>query len=184
MTMKMLDAGGIRPIAGSTTGAYELVGGLDGLASMPPRVFAGRAVKLLDYGQWYSRLPDGIEWRFVWIDRDPLEQARSNVKFLSLLAPELMVDAAEATERFAESYVADRQRLLDWYLVRGDVLVSSFEAILADPAAEAARFAEFLPTLDPVAAAAVCISRSASCAPDLAVELAITGVANSQSEHE
>lgn len=173
LTMRMLHAGGIPPVTGSSPGSYELSGGLEQLASMPPRQLAGRAVKLLDYGQWFPYLPAGIDWRFIWLDRNPTEQAKSTVKFMSFLMPGMLRRDRGAIRRLAKSYRSDRPRLLGWYRSRGDVLVSSFEAILADPSAEAARFAEFLPTLDAVAAAEVPLTRSAACAADLAVEIAL-----------
>lgn len=172
MTMRMLDAGGINPVEGSAPVSYEL-GNLDLVRRMPASALAGRAVKLLDYAAWYGELPTYVPWRFIWLDRKPMEQARSNVKFISMI--EGITLPPTAPGKLAASFRDDRPKLLRWYSSRGDLLVSSFEAILADPVGEAARFAEFIPGLDSSAAAAIPTARSAACAPGLDAELEAIG---------
>src|SRR5437868_14126670 len=83
MTMRMLDAGGLPPISGSSPGSYELAG-LDNLSARATGDFIGHAVKLLDFVQWYGveGLP-AVPWRFVWLHRDHRQQARSFSKFTS-----------------------------------------------------------------------------------------------------
>jgi len=60
--------------------------------------------------------------------------------------------------------------LLAWYQLRGEVLTTSFEAILADPLNEAERLSEFL-LIDASAAASVVMARPSTCAPDLSFEM-------------
>lgn len=168
MTMRMLEAGGIAPVEGSSPGSYELRGGLEGFRWVDPAALDGRAVKLLDYGAWFGELP-AAQWRFIWLDRDPTEQARSHVKFMGAVGGVELPPAAVA--KLANSFRADRPKLLRWYRSRGELLVTSFEAILGDPGREAVRLAAFVPGLDEFLAAAVPTERSPKCAPDLAFEL-------------
>lgn len=170
MLMRMLDVGGIPPVVGSASISYELRGGLADFSSMPTALLDGHAVKLLDYGQWFGDLglPD-LDWRFIWSDRDPVQQARSNVKLMNAIG---VPDLGKKAERImTRSYRNDRAELLRYYSGRGQVLVTSFEDLLSDPSFETARLAEFLPELGVVQAAVVPTERSAKCAPDLAFEM-------------
>ena len=80
MVTEMLAAGGV-PLATTTNlTSYEI--DLDALPNLGPDDFAGRAVKLLDMlHQGFTIPTDGIDWRFIWIDRNAREQALSIYKF-------------------------------------------------------------------------------------------------------
>jgi len=169
--MRMLDEGGIAPVPGSSDRAYEF-SGFPGLAMS---MTTGRAVKLLDAilredDGW--RLPPAPSWRFVWMDRNPVEQARSMRKFLEqiVLGERL---PARTVKNLAGSYMRDRERTLALYAERGPVYVASFEDVLADPDGQASRLAEWLApdlSLDVKTAAAAVHRRPGKCRPDLHYE--------------
>lgn len=165
MVMAMLNAGGCPPVAGSHSGTFEVANVAAALQS--PFALPGHAVKLLDAVLW-DWLPSSPEWRFVWVDRDPTQQARSMVKFASLIMGRPLEPGAEQV--FAASYTADRPVALAGLKRLGPVLVLRYEDVLADPLKAARALRRFWPTLDTIAAAAVVHDRTGECRPDLAVE--------------
>lgn len=175
MVMAMLAAGGIRPVAGSAAGSHEL----KNFGSLPALLADdnGReAVKVLDLiGS--ARLPVG-EWRFVWIDRSPMEQALSTVKFLTVIGgEEFSEEQFDLTiNRLAWSYRRDRPAVLGAYRKAGPVLELEFERVLAQPRKAAKRLARLVGgDFDVDAAAAVVHRRVSGCLPDCSVEEALTG---------
>jgi len=167
MLMTMLVAGGCPP-GNAQHPPYE--GDLGVLHDGRP--LAGACVKLLDSVAYYG-VPDAPAWRFVWLDRDPIQQARSQVKLLRAVAPGI-VDG-DPTAQFASSYHRDRMPTISAYRDHGEVLVLRYERILLDPQAAAWTLRDKVwPTLDVDAAARVVHSRSGRCRPDLAVEAALT----------
>jgi hypothetical protein len=171
MLMRMLDAGGVPPVVGSSARGYELIGGLDTLHQVAHADLAGRSVKLLDYMRWYSELPL-VPWRFIWSDRDGEQQAKSTLKLLQVTTPAEQI-APDAWQRLAASYAGDRRDLLAYLRSTGPTLVVSYEKVLARPRRQAARIAAFLGSddFDVGAAAAVVHRRTSRCAPDLAYEM-------------
>lgn len=172
MVMAMLKAGGVPPVIGSDSRSYEL-SDLGGLWAMADEFIRGRSVKLLDSAA-YLEVPLADEWRFVWIDRDPGQQAKSLVKFARRLLGVDIPDAEGAVKRFAASYASDRASTLNLYRAAGKVLVLKYEAVLADPLKAARALRRLVPHLDVMAGAAVVHRRSPDCRPDLSFEL--TGV--------
>jgi hypothetical protein len=170
MVMTMLGAGGIPPVPGADSRSHELDFAL--AAELAPAVLAARAVKLLDsilYPE-HAPLPSARRWMFVWLDRDPHQQARSQVKLLHGIG--LRVPAI-AVKKLEESYAADRPRALAALCDLGPVHVDRYERALSDPAAFAADLAAFLGPelpLDPSAAASVIHRRDARCASTLEFE--------------
>lgn len=166
MLMQMLRAGGV-PIAGDVhPGSLELVGGIQASRTLD---LAGKAVKLLDSVTYYG-LPAAPSWRFVWLDRDPVEQGRSHLKFVrALAADEDLTGVSVAT--FAASYSRDRATVIGDYRAAGCVLVMRYERVLMHPGAAARKLAKHIwPGLDVDAAAAVVHDRDGRCRPDLSVE--------------
>lgn len=101
MTMQMLVAGGLPP-GNATEPPYEgdpkaLIG----------RNLAGRCVKLLDpCGTAAAVAGPTAGWRFIWLDRDPLEQAHSYLKLLKSMAP--VTGASFTPQQVANTYARDR----------------------------------------------------------------------------
>lgn len=163
MVMTMLDAGGLRP-AGDVTATYELAG-LEGIAAHIP--CPGRSVKLLEYG--IHEPPPSGEWHFVWLDRDPFQQAISQLKFARLIAG-LRV-SSDAVNDLAASLVRDRPRALSALRKQGSVLVLQYEQVLANASRAVRQLAKVAPdSWDRDAAVKAVHDRSPGCLPDCAVE--------------
>jgi len=173
MLMAMLDAAGVRPVIGSAARSYELDSLSPGLAGLSVGDLAGRAVKLLDYALWDNPATwPSTKWRFVWCDRDPEEQAASQIKFFGALGL-LQIGPEESLAPLRESLVRDRPKALAAYRTVGDLLVVSYDDVLARPTLLAGEIVEFLGyPCDVEAAAAQVHNRSGKCLPDLAFELA------------
>lgn len=176
MAMSMLVAGGCPPVDDATDPPYELANAR--LAHHLP--LAGRCVKLLDSATYCGlpRPPAG-GWRFVWLDRDPVQQAISLLKMLTGFG-NVSADqvASDAVDRLVASFARDRPRLLGMLRQAGPVLVLDYETVLAQPRKTAKLLRrEVWPALDVDAAAAVVHRRDGTCRPDLSVEAALTGTA-------
>lgn len=163
MVMTMLVAGGAAP-GGATEPPYE--GDMDAIYAADQ---TGKVVKLLDHPTLLG-VPYARNWRFVWLDRDPFEQARSYAKFVRAAGIELN---AVKLARLVESYERDQPKVLGQLRRHGPVLVLRYERILANPRRAARRLREVWPRLDVNAAAAVVHARDGRCRPDLSAEIAI-----------
>lgn len=165
MVMAMLDAGGVKPVAGSAPLSYEL----PGLEALEGCDLAGKTVKLLDGIQYYD-LPEAT-WRFIWLDRDVKQQAKSFVKFGSAVLGDLFQAGADVEAAIAESYVRDRPTTLAGYRARGLLLTLRYEDVLARPLTAAAQIRRTVaPQLDIERAASAVHVRTGECKPDLAFE--------------
>lgn len=172
MVMQMLDAGGLPPVDGTQPGSYELPG-IDIVYQRGPAYFEGRAVKLLDAPLRFGA-PLASSWQFVWLDRDRMEQAKSQVKFFDLIVGERL--PPEAVGIFADSYAVDRPKVLGFLRRTGHVLVLRYEDVLRYPLKAAKHLRKVFPDLDVQAAAAVVHERDGACRPDCAVEFASVSV--------
>lgn len=163
MMMAMLDAGGLPPIEGSAPVSYEL----RSLEAALDAATYRHAVKLLDAVLHFD-IPAG-DWKFIWLDRDHKQQAKSQVKFAEALGVRMAPNAARV---FADSYKQDRPLALAALHALGDVLVVNYETVLASPKQTSTRIADFL-ALDvvPGLMARVVHKRDGRCRPDLAFEL-------------
>lgn len=179
MVMEMLNAGGIRPVDGSQERSHELDSDVqDWLAQAPPQP-ADRAVKILDAA---LRWPELVHARtdfalFVWLDRDPIEQARSMLKLLRYIG----VTGRASVHDLAESFARDRDRTLDLLRAhpRADVVELSYEQVLEAPfdgavILGAAVWSASGQLLDCDDAADAVHQRTGACKPGLLFEL--TGV--------
>ncbi len=173
MMMRMLAAGGCAPVAGAENPPHESTN-LRTLWSMSPRQLEGRAVKLLNAPMLYNSVPVAHEWRFVWLDRNPLEQARSHIKFLTGIGGVSIQDVPGAVAKFAASYGSDRPRIVPLLRRNGPVLVMRYERILEHPHRAAKQLRLIWPDLDTDKAAAVVHDRDGTCRPDLSEELRIS----------
>lgn len=164
MVMGMLVAGGARCNVPPTHEEWPL----------PEYAELGQAVKLLDIFRHHP-LPLAPAWSFVWLDRDPVQQGRSHIKFGNAMAGLDLPD--EAALAYAASYAKDRPGCLSFLRAHGSVLVLQYERILTAPRKAAKALREVYPALDVTAAAAVVHPRDGACRPDLSVELAVRGAA-------
>lgn len=172
MLMSMLVAGGCPP-ANDHRPPYE-----GDPANLTGRDLAGQCVKLIHGGR-VAEVPHGPtrNWTFVWLDRDPVEQARSHVKFLRAVAPVTGAGPVGGDEvlipTLAASYAADRPALLGQLRRIGPVLVLDYGRIVAQPR-KASRLLrrDVWPGLDVDAAAVQVQDRDPRCSTDVSTELA------------
>lgn len=169
--MQLLWAGGA-PVAGPAP-AFEdcrLGPGTTDVAWV--RAQRGRVLKWIDPSR--SRLPVDITSRTIWLDRAPKDQARSQIKMLRMLTPDMAsIGGGPSVSAFARSLKRDRAPTIAALRKRGPVLVVTFKELLAQPLATALRVRrflgpEFLP--DPVRGAKAILNRGPECQPDLWVE--------------
>ena len=187
MMMTMLHAGGIPPANGASTAGYEFTH-IDGLTQLTATQVDQRAVKLLDTPlhtpNILEALPD-TAWSFIWMDRNPIDQTLSQLKFLEATGhldhlptdePKRRNAYLNMGERIHQSLTHDRPRILGLLRRTGPTLVIPYERALAQPAKTARLIARHLPwaNLNRPAAAAVVHNRTGTCRDDLSVELALT----------
>lgn len=159
LTMQMLDAAGVFTVG--TFPAYEDATG---------RAGPGSAVKWLDPHR--LRAPFRDKAVVIWLDRDVIEQAKSQIKMISLLYGGIIpIDADPAP--MAMGLRRDRikaRRVVDRY----PVLPLTFEELVTDPLTAAGNIALWLsrwfPVLDPERMADAVLPRGVECLPDLAIE--------------
>lgn len=170
LMMRMLYMGGLDVVANCGRTSFE-----DDHCTRVPLAAAfittceGKAVKVLDPHR--HRLPHGFKYRVIWMKRDYDEQARSQLKFLSLVGGMAIPNKRQAEKKIAASIEFDHRlsmaMLVNEY--RSSMLRVSFESLLINSEDEAARVAAFcLPdALDVAAMAAVVVPRPFACLPGL-----------------
>ena len=182
MLMQMLAAGGIPMAPGSDPASGELpLDAFEALRHGDPADIAGTAVKLLDL-PLRSPLPTAAAWRFVWLDRDPVEQARSHIKLLALVDPDIAARTAQpwAFRDLVASYGRDRPRILGILRSVGPTVVLRYEQVLANPRRAVRHLRALAPDIDGIDAAQVVHRRDGRCRPDLATEEAAAATAGAR----
>lgn len=177
MTMHMLAAAGVPCVGGAPSYEVEEVNHHTPDAAWLAAQ-GGKALKLLDphHCRPLPRLPALV----VWLDRDAMEQARSQAKFAHLVAGFPRANRGQV-RRMADGLRNERH--LGVMAVASHLqLRLTFEGVLADPMLAALRIAGFLRPefgeLDATAMARVVRPRSPACAPDLAMEIAMLEAAH------
>lgn len=125
----------------------------------------GKAVKMLD--PHHATPPKDLAYRFIWMDRNDVEQAKSTVKFMRAMG--VPIDRRGAP-RIAESIRHDRHTCLHVLRERGPMARVQFERLLRDPRREAERISAFCGGLDVDAMCSVVIDRPPTCLPYLLEE--------------
>jgi hypothetical protein len=149
LMVQMLDAGGF-PVHGSFPD-YEVFDVGTPVPDILPQV-GESAVKLVDPAQYPFPGPRRFECRAILLERDPLEQARSQMKFLKAITtdPIRIRDFAEsnptALQNLATANRVDtrknRGRLANW--TRARTLRLNFAELIAFPVEVASAVAHFL----------------------------------------
>ncbi len=165
LVMQMLSAGGY-PTAGTWPDFEDE-------ATMAPnptradwyKINQGKAIKVLD--AHLNPPPAGLDYRVIWLDRHPMEQAKSIIKFASvILHGEIRTNRAQA--RGIEKALK-RDRLMAMNLLGGlspALLRLDFEHVIARPSNVAAVLAVFVETvMDLNRMAAVVRKRGPDCLP-------------------
>ena len=166
LMMRMLHRGGIEPYADNLY-SYEAEDVL-GLPSQTKWLdkAEGKAVKILEPLEY--RPPKTRAYRFVVMTRDPIEQAKSQVKFAR--ATGVDIAANQKTIRIlAGSNERDTAALIK--MIQGypnaALLVISFEALILDPLEQALLVSDFCGGLHVSAMTAEVIDRLPQCLPYL-----------------
>lgn len=167
LVMQMLDAGGF-PVTGEYPSfeceAYNAGG-------QPPPAGAS---KILDL---HLNPPPGGPYRWIWLDRNRNEQAKSQTKFLKLLCG-VRVSRAEV-RTIAGSYQRDRTTCFAVMgRLGGEILLLTFEELVTNPASAAGRIGAFVGGADHAKMVAVVRDRPPGCLPHLMeIELIAGGAA-------
>jgi hypothetical protein len=170
LVMRMLYMGGYDVVANLGRMSFE-----DSRAGQPPELApalldeaCGRAVKVLDLHRF--ELPATHRYQFIVLRRDPIEQAKSQAKFLRLLAG---VDVnREHRQRLCAAIKVDQKRVEQLAARNGRTLVVSFEQLLAKPEEQALEIARHVVwqrglALGVKQMAACVVTRPATCLPGL-----------------
>lgn len=175
LTMQMLSAAGI-PCAGDFPG-FE-VDAVNHRDISPAFMVAhrGQAVKWLN-PHLTSPGVDPVFFVTLWLDRNPVEQARSQAKFVHLLMGAPYPDRRHL-RRWASGLRRDRAIALGFIGIFGwPKLMLDFEALVGKPRETAARIAAWLEPwfgpLDVDRMAAAVRPRESRCEPGLAIEAAL-----------
>lgn len=168
VTMNMLHAAGW-PCFG-TPPAWEDVPATN--YSVLMRVPDGYAVKIVDprLGQFARQFHS----RVVFLTRDPLEQARSQIKIVeSLFGDVVRPGAVKKMTKAIKRHTVEARAIMRRVAPGAGMMEMSFEDIIRTPALAAERLAEFV-GLDRARCAdmaAVVLARGTACLPNLDVEL-------------
>lgn len=175
LMMQMLAAGGV-PTTGKwpdyEDGHAGVIGGSIDAAWLES--VRGHAIKVLDPHR--VSIPRG-DYGAIWLDRDPMEQARSQAKFLSLMAG--IPSNRHTTRALAASYATDKPKALRSLRDAGaGILHMTFEDLLdpcrlRDAVTALAAFLGHRRDLDEVAMLRAVRPRGPRCAPGLDMELAL-----------
>lgn len=170
LVMQMLEAGGI-PVTGdwpafehpnaNITGGGEIEE--DWLDSIP-----GHAIKVLDPQNGHIPKRDYL---CIWCSRDPTEQARSQVKFLSVLCG--IRPDRNMIRKLAASYGRDKKPAIRSLLDAGvrSILEVRFEDLVSTPIVAASKIADYVSAPDVWKMAEAVRTRSSRCADGMTLEL-------------
>lgn len=167
LVMQMLDAGGY-PVFGEWP-AYEesIQSELPESAEQWLAAVMDRATKALDPHRW--RLPPGPDYKVIWLDRNPLQQAASQIKLMRLTCGFAIPNDRATRRKLAASYSADRAVAMKLFRDLGAAILElPFEVIILDRIAAAESINRFLGGgLDEHAMAAQVRHRGTDCLPGL-----------------
>lgn len=155
LVMQMLQAGGVQ-----VTGEYPAFE--DTRYSLEQqKAPVGVAIKVLDPHKF---IPQSGKYRWIWVDRDHNEQAKSQIKFAREVVGICCGD--DAVQKFANSYKEDRPVCMDVIQqLGGPLLKLRFENVIREPSAAALKIANFVDATDSRKMARVVRERPTGCLP-------------------
>lgn len=160
LVMQMLQVGGF-PVTGEYP-AFED----ERFSTEQQKAPAGVAIKVLDP---HVFTPPPGKYRWLWLDRDPRQQAKSQVKFMRKVVG--VPCGKETVLPLAKSYERDRPACME--VIRrlgGPVLELRFEYVINSPRSAAVDIEVFAGCRDREKMAAVVRKRSTLCLPYLLEE--------------
>lgn len=104
----------------------------------------GGAVKILD--PFFTHLPTSLDYNFIFMKRDKLEQARSNFKFMLAVGMPVRCSVANIA-RFAKSIARDEPKALRTLVnrhPRSRILEMDFETLIHSPLTACTAIVDFL----------------------------------------
>lgn len=179
LTMQLLEAGGVPCFGRAPFFEPDELGIERDLQKLVPQL-NGKAAKVL--GPQRCEWPQRDDYKVIWLDRDPHEQAKSQIKWLKHWAysmtrrREVLLPATkERIEERAASIAQDREACMDLFpKIGAAVCMLRFEQLLSEPATQSERIAGFLGLpLDVDAMAKVVQRRPSECAPSLNMEISL-----------
>jgi hypothetical protein len=167
LMMRLIHAAGIPVVADSMEGGLEY-----GPALKLPKESEwlkgciGKVVKILD-PQRYTP-PPGLPYRFIWLNRDPTQQAKSQIKMLQTIFGAACVRNEPAV--LARSMVRDRPTAIAaMQKLSKEVAVFRFEDLIESPVMQCMRLAGWLgKSVDVAALASIIRNRETDCLPYMA----------------
>lgn len=161
MMMKMLESGGMQlfedqAISHETKQMLGLPRKWQWL-----RQCENKAVKILE--PLYYRPAAKFDYKIIWMDRDPMQQARSQAKLLAMLS-DYSLDSKHLL-RLSLSLIEDTPKSVALLESLGPVLRVKFEHIIDRPNEAAHMVAEFIGNLDIREMERVVIPRTSKCLP-------------------
>jgi hypothetical protein len=127
----------------------------------------GEAVKILEPLYLEGFPPKGLRVRFLLMQRDPTQQARSFLKFNKIIMGQDIGAKPDAEAVIRDSFVADFPKMEEKLKRIGPVYRVRFEDLVQSPTVQARRIAVLLgmPQLDVDSMARQVISRGTDCLP-------------------
>ena len=164
LMMRMLHVGGMdvyaeNPFSYETHDNFRLPHDTDWLSQAE-----NKAMKILEPLEFYP--PRGREYRFIFMTRDPIQQAKSQLKFLSATMEDFEV-SRHALTKIKRSLKRDTPKAIEMLISypASQLIVVPFEALIAHPTGEAMRVSRLCGGLNVLAMAGTVIERSSDCLP-------------------
>lgn len=163
LVMQMLASGGMKTPYSSYP-SYEIPNG----TQIHYQALKGGAIKILDPHLHPRSFHHSFNYQFIWIDRDPREQAKSMAKLFAAFMPHLAPWTGKQIEQCAESFIKDRPKAIGLlHSLSQRVLKLRFEEILAEPKRTARTLSVFCEGLVRKAMAKRVQERGPECLPHL-----------------
>lgn len=170
LVMQMLEAGGI-PVTGAWPAFEDQHANITDGGTIDPTwldTIPGHAIKVLDPQN--GTIPKR-DYLCIWCSRDQMEQARSQVKFLTGLSG--LRGDREMVRKLAASFGRDKKPAIRTLLNAGvpSILEIRFENLISTPIVEASKIADYVGAPDVWKMAEAVRQRSARCADGMDLEL-------------
>jgi len=180
LTMQMLKAGGVPCFGDAPAFEPDAVSVRRVMSELLPKL-DGIAAKILDPQR--SEWPKRSGMKVIWLDRNRIEQAKSQIKMVETFGGFTVPRRSQAIKGMAASLIPDREKCMDLFAdIGADVLPLKFEDILESPRYAACAISSFLCLKLPIEAIDAMVlvvrRRRPECRPDMALEAELVEAAN------